>query len=94
MLSIAKLKVDYANSTASATVRNEGNIIADVEIVGRVYKYAPGLSLSSWFHLEEVGNCHSDLITVEIGEEATATFPCQINENPGLFKYVTGEVVE
>lgn len=75
-------------------IENDGDVIANVDAVFKVYSYQPSLTkIGSWFSLKEVAECDAGLYTVDIDGSVSVEADCP-NFSKGFFTRVSGVLIE
>lgn len=90
---ISNFAFDPSTMTASATVTNTGDVIAQVQPVFTVWAYQVSLNPSKWTSYEKQGTCSGKVVTLEIDAKATVSVKCSISKINGITPKVSGDLV-
>lgn len=90
---ISDFKFDQATMTASGTITNTGDVIADVKPVFSVWAYELGLNPSKWLAFQELGTCEGEEVSVDIDGTAEVSAKCDFETIDGITPKASGSLV-
>ena len=90
---IGNFKFDEATKTASGTITNTGDVVADVTPVFSVWTYEFGLDPRKWLAFQELGKCEGAPVSVDIDATADVSAQCSFETVEGITPKASGSLV-
>jgi hypothetical protein len=90
---IGKFKFDKGTQTATATVTNTGDVIADVTPVFTVWSYELGLNPTKWVAFQKLGECKGTPVSVPIDGVEEVSAKCAFESIEGITPKASGSLV-